>query len=69
MIPKNLKNADVGIPQTPTPPLAGKRRQWGHPSHIKNADILNGWSPLVLSEHTFNLCRFTVYCHLIMKHE
>ena len=38
------KIADVGMPETPTPPSIGKRRQWGHPFPLEYADVLNGWS-------------------------
>ena len=53
--------ADVGIPETPTPPSIGKCRQWGHPSPLKHADILNGWS---LSQKLFHTNFISQFIHL-----
>ena len=52
----------------PLPPSIGKRLQWGHPSPLKYADILNGWS-LILFLVVWSKAALTldiIYCKQVV---
>ena len=48
---KFVKNCWCRHSWDPYPPSIGKHRQWGHPSPLKHADVLNGWSLSIVEKY------------------